>query len=150
MARSVITKGGKAVQLEGMAELRASTAKVLNFDRAVDLKKNVYMPAAMVLRNEARDLVDDRSIRLKEDGAIFASYGEASQQNVLVGVNYRIAFYAHWEEFGTSRQAPRPFLRPAIIATRAIIVRMVAEGLMRIIEEAAGGDAAAAPEAIAA
>ncbi len=99
--------------------------------------KAVYVRAAMVVRDEARDMVPVKTGRLKR--AIFAGGGTPSKSNALVGVNQNAkrggAPYAHIVEFGSSRQDAHPFMRPAIRAARPLAAQIIAEGLKQAIEE---------------
>ena len=116
-------------------------------DRTTGRKaKEVYMMAGLVLRDEARDLAPIIKKNPKNPKAwqlpgvlkkaIFAAYGKESEPNVLVGVNYKIAPQAHWIEYGTSRIPAQPYMRPALTATRAKCVAIIAEGFRGIIDEA--------------
>jgi HK97 gp10 family phage protein len=146
MARSAVTPKGKAVRIEGIPELQAKVALIL--DRATGNEaKKVWMKAALVLRDEARDLAPVIKIPKPNPrpwqvpgtlkAAIFAAYGDTSKPNVIVGVNYRKAPQAHWIEFGTSNIAAQPYMRPALTATRSMMVAMIAEGYKALIEAAA-------------
>ena len=166
MARSVVTPKGKAARIEGLPELQAKIAKILDRTTGKDLKR-VWMNAALVLRDEARDMAP--VLKKPHKGhvagllrsAIFAAYGDPAKPNVLVGVNYRIAPYAHLVEFGgkegkgprmtgdikgrktgnrvqsTGYMPAQPFMRPALTATRSKCVAIIAEGYQKLIEEAA-------------
>jgi len=146
MARNALTRGGKAVRIEGIAELQANIAKIL--DRAAGKEaKRIWMKAALVLRDEARDLapvIREPKTHPKPwqvpgtlKAAVFAAYGDASKPNVIVGVNYKKAPQAHWIEFGTSKIPAQPYMRPALTATRSMMVAIIAEGYRSLIEEAA-------------
>ena len=132
MAKNLVTARGKAFQLEGVEEIRRNVGKILTKARAKDVKR-IYMRAAMVLRNEARDLAPARSGRLKS--AIFAAYGNPDKQSVLVGVNYRIAPHAHIVEFGSSHAPPHAYMRPAMTYTRSMVVRLIKEGFLQMLED---------------
>lgn len=134
MARTLITARGKAFKLEGMVEIKQRIGRIVTKANSADIKR-VYMRGAMVLRNEARDLAPIKTGRLK--AAIFAAYGPPYKQTVLVGVNYRIAPHAHIVEFGSSHSPPHPYLRPAMNYTRSMVVRVIAEGFLSMLEDAA-------------
>lgn len=151
MPRRVVTSKGKAVRLEGLAELQEKLAASLNRSNAKEIK-HIHMGAALVLRDEARDLapvIKDASKnkkaisgRLKQ--AIFAAYGKPESPYVLVGVNYTMAGYAWWCEFGTGTRAwksgkntgtmtAQPYMRPALTAVRAKCVSIIAEGYRKLL-----------------
>lgn len=141
MARRILTAKGKAVRLEGIPELAANVNKLLatvggSKGRAVGQEvKHVLMGGALVVRDEARDLVPVRTGKLKS--AIFADYGDPKKPDVLVGVNYRIAPHAHLVEYGArgGQMPPQPYMRPAITATRSKVANIVAEGFRKIVED---------------
>jgi HK97 gp10 family phage protein len=147
MARSVVTPKGRAARIEGLPELQAKIAKLLLVTTTGREVKRIWMSAALVLRDEARDLapvIKDPKTHPKpwqQPGtlkkAIFAAYGDPSKPNVIVGVNYRLAPQAHWIEFGTSHAGAQPYMRPALTATRSMMVRIIAEGYQKLIAEAA-------------
>lgn len=45
------------------------------------------------------------------------------------------AFYAKFVEYGTSRMAPRSFLRTSLILTRNLVTSLVRQGLAEAVEE---------------
>jgi len=101
--------------------------------------KETYTRAAMVVRDEARDLVPVRTGRLSR--AIFATPGDPTKSNSLVGVNRNAqrggAPYANIIEYGSSTRDAHPFMRPAIRAARPLAAKIIAEGLQKAIEEEA-------------
>lgn len=128
--------------------LEATIGKDAGEGRAIGRElKRVFMGAALVLRDEARDLAPIIKSNPKNPkpwqapgtlkSAIFASYGKDTDPNVLVGVNYKRAPQAHWIEFGTSDTPPQPYMRPALTATRPKCVAIIAEGFQGVIEKAA-------------
>lgn len=121
-----------------MAECGYGNRKV-----AEELKRGL-MKGALVVRDEAKDLVPVVTGRLKS--AIFAAYGDPNKADVLVGVNTRIAVdpahpksgtYAGIVEFGDDERAPKPYMRPAIAAARPTVARIVKEELAGAIEKLA-------------
>jgi HK97 gp10 family phage protein len=137
--RNVLTKKGKAVRWEGIPELQRNVDAILakvghrqgqEVGREV---KRVLMGAALVVRDEAKDLVPVKTGLLKS--AIFAAYGDERKADVLVGVNRKIAPHAHLVEFGASHSAAHPFMRPAITATRAKVANVVADGMKKLLQE---------------
>lgn len=139
--RRVLTKRGKAFRLEGLPELQANVDKILKAvggrkGQAVGEEiKHILMGAALVIRDEAKDLVPVRTGLLKS--AIFAAYGDPRKPDVLIGVNYKIAPHAHLVEYGArdGEMPPQPYMRPAVQATRAKAANIIAEGVRRLIEK---------------
>jgi HK97 gp10 family phage protein len=149
VARRVVTSRGRAVRIEGLPELQDKLADLIDRATAKEVKK-IWMQAALELRDEARNNapVAKEPIKHYEKGetprlimpgalksAIFAAYGAQGKQDVLVGVNYKIAPHAHWLEFGNSRIPPQPYMRPAITATRSTIVAIIADGYRKLLIE---------------
>jgi HK97 gp10 family phage protein len=140
MARRIVTPKGKAVRIEGLAELQKRISDILDRTTGERIKR-IHMGAALVLRDEARDLAP--VLRKPKKGrvagllksAIFAAYGKDTDPSVLVGVNYRIAPHAHWLEFGNARIPAQPFMRPAIAAVRSKVVAVIAEGYRKLLLE---------------
>lgn len=141
MARNVLTKKGKAVRWEGIPEITKNVNNLLaelghkEGHKVGDKVKRALMHGALVVRDEAKDLVPVRTGTLKS--AIFAAYGDNRKPDVLVGVNYKIAPHAHLVEYGArgGEMPPQPYMRPAITATRSKVANVVADGLKQIIEE---------------
>lgn len=160
MARNLATPKNKYAVAEGLAELQARIGTVI--DATVgDMAKKIWMQAAIVIRDEARRLAPEiqnppnspkqwwhKPGVLKS--AIFAAYGAQKKPNVIVGVNYRVAGFAHWVEYGTAirsteaganrgQMTPKPYMRPALAAKRQEAISMMADGYRQLIEEATAG-----------
>lgn len=149
MARNLVTRGGKAAQIEGIPELQEKISAIIN--RATgDQVKKIWMQAALEMRDAARDYcpVAPGPITHYEKGkppriippgllksAIFAAYGERDKPDVLMGVNHRIAPHAHWLEFGNSRIPAQPYMRPAISLMRSTCVQIIADGYRKLLIE---------------
>jgi len=138
MARSAVTSGnlGKVaaeIGIEGLDQIKANIAAAI--DRSVgEEAKKVFMEAAMVAVNEAKDLVPVKTGTLKS--AIFASYGDKKKPNVLVGVNHKKAPHAHLVEYGHGGPHPakaHPFFRPAVNAAKPTMAVKIVEGLQNLI-----------------
>ncbi len=131
----VLTK--KQSELVGIPEMLKRIDRISK--RMATGVKSVYRRAAMVVRDEARDLVPVRTGRLKR--SIFAGGGDPTKSNALVGVNQNAkrggAPYGHIIEFGSSTRDAHPFMRPAIRAARPTAAKIIAEGLQKAIEEEA-------------
>lgn len=73
--------------------------------------------------------------------AIFAARGksQALKPSVIAGVDLKREPAAHLVEFGHGGPhpaPPHPFLRPAIDAIRSLIPRLVADGLLKLLQSA--------------
>jgi HK97 gp10 family phage protein len=142
MARSA---AGNAARIDGIPELQAKMAQIIDRASGPEAKK-IWMKAALVLRDKARDLAP--VIRIPKPNplpwqvpgtlksAIFAAYGDPSKPYVIVGVNYHRAPQAHWIEYGTAKAGAQPYMRPALTATRSLMVAIIAEGGYKALIEA--------------
>jgi len=98
--------------------------------------------AAEMVRDEAKALcpVDtgslQRSIRTfkREVGGVLCSVGVSAGGYVVNPKTRRIVDYASFVEYGTSRMAARPFLRPAFATTKPLIVALARESWRRVME----------------
>jgi HK97 gp10 family phage protein len=139
--RNILTKKGKAVRWEGLPEIQKNVNSLLSKmghregQKVAGEVKRVLMGAALVVRDEAKDLVPVDTGLLKS--AIFAAYGDERKADVLVGVNHRIAPHSHLVEFGArgGEMPAQPFMRPAITVTRPKVANIVAGGLKQIIAD---------------
>jgi HK97 gp10 family phage protein len=132
----------KAMKLEGvpqMVKTLQDMAKTLNGEGSsamTERLKAITMKPAMVVRDEAKDLVPVVTGALKE--AIFA--GPLKQKvGALVGV--KGVYYAAFVEFGTSKAEAHPYFRPALNATRPLYANMIAGDLKQLIDDVARADA---------
>lgn len=101
---------------------------------------------ANALRSGARLLATESSRRVAvREGALKLSITVRANPkrqpgliSVVMGFKSRMGgFRAHFEEFGTSRQRARPFVRPAFYGNLDRIVDRIRESLKRAIERAA-------------
>ena len=160
MARNVVTARGAQVVFEGLPELQAKMAELMNRATGQEVKK-IWMQAALVLRDAARDYAPIAAgpITHYEKGqpqrtikpgllraAIFAAYGKPEAPNVLVGVNDKMAPHAHWLEFGNARIPAQPYLRPALVLMRSACVEIIADGYRRLLFEGGAIQSPSAPE----
>lgn len=140
----------KAVVFEGIPEIVANANKLMRAsgygggDIAREYKSGL-MTGALIIRDEARDLVH-KDERLLEK-SIFAAHGDPKKPNVIVGVNTRQAVsttkagetrtYAGIEEYGNDERPPHPYMRPAITSTKPVVVRVLKEKLESAVEKLA-------------
>lgn len=158
---TVLTR--KLLEVEGIPELEDRVNRYLagvTRDPATikEIKSKAFMPAALTIRDEIRDLAP-KGKTLNLVNSIFAAYGKPGKSDVLVGVNYRRAPHAHLVEFGTDgRRSPKkkkflrftidghviyaksvapmprqPFFRPGVVAARPLAARMIADGLRAVL-----------------
>lgn len=133
---SIYREAQKALRFEGLEEIERRLSAVI--DRTTGAAaKEVYLKAGLKLRDKARELAPIKTGALRK--SIFAARGDENKQNVLVGVNYKIAPHAHLIEYGTVRAPAHPFLRPAVSATKDEMRAIIRDGLEKIIEDAARG-----------
>jgi HK97 gp10 family phage protein len=141
----------KAFKWEGVKELQKvfqTMAEMIGPDGMGDAReqlKDAFMPPALAIRDEAKDLAPIRAQNEKGHheppgtlrSAILATKGRSDIPGVVVYVDKAIAPYAGFVERGTSKMAAQPFFRPAINAVRPLVANMMADGLKRLIEEKA-------------
>jgi HK97 gp10 family phage protein len=142
-SRNAITK--KTIRVYGIEELAAQLSEITKRVDASDEVKKAYMKAALFLRDAARAKAPVGPTRkykgtVRHGGtlrsAIFAAYGNRDKNNVLVGVNRRIAPHAHWIEFGNARRTKaQPYMRPAVSESRMELGGILRDELLRIIKE---------------
>ena len=66
--------------------------------------------------------------------SLIATPGPATQRGVFLVARKRIAPYAPWVEFGTSKMSPHPFFRPAFLQMASTYAADLAPGVKTIIE----------------
>jgi len=133
-----ISLNAKAMKLEGVPQMvktlkdLAATLNGEGTSAMTDRLKGIVMKPAMVVRDEAKDMVPVVTGNLREH--IFA--GPLTKQvGALVGV--KGVKYADWVEFGTSKAAAQPYFRPALNATRPMYSSMIAGDLKQLIDDVA-------------
>ena len=133
-------KADKKVELIGMAELERNLKK-LGASIYTKEAKAVYTQAGHVIRKWARyfapyDKTRKKGTHLRD--AILVSPGPMVFPNVLVTVRYRRpgAPHAHLIEFGTSRAAPHPYMRPAAATGAQEVADVIRKGLLPVIVDA--------------
>jgi HK97 gp10 family phage protein len=136
--RRALTRGHKAFQVEGLDELQRNCDKIISRTSAEKLKE-VFLHGAKIIRDEAKDLAPVRTGTLRR--AIFAAPGDPRKSDALAGVSMKSvakggAPHAMLVEYGTSKMAPRPYMRPAIAAARPAVARIIADGIREAIEDA--------------
>lgn len=138
--RSVSASARKAFQIEGIEEIQANLARVLD-EVTGEQAKDVYYEAGKILRDAARAKAPYDTGRVKGThlrDAIFVDRGEKIKPNVLVGVRYKApgAPHAHLIEYGSHKAPAQPYMRPAISGTASRIGKVIEQGLRKVIENA--------------
>lgn len=158
-------KTAVSVRVEGLRELDANLAQ-LTKATARNVMKRSLMGAGEIMVAHAKRLVPVETGRLKDAiiaGGKVEAAGAAEYSQVLssggskadavkamrnarrqAGGSYveihcgvsRMAFYAHFVEFGTHRTAPRPFIRPAFDAEKNAMVDAIKRDLAANIQKA--------------
>ena len=138
MARSPKVK----VQWDGVPQLMKTLSdagiKIDDKDPAV---KNIILPPAEAMIRNAQSLapIADRKYGKYEPGnlraSLIATRGPSHQRGVFLVARKRKAPYAVFVEFGTSKMAPRPFFRPALLSMGQTYAQDIAPGVKRILED---------------
>lgn len=146
MARSVVTLPQlKRSGIDGIKQMRDTVGRIIDKTQAEALK-DVFYEAGMVLYNRLRTDIAVHSPSLGNKAfpagtlarGLFIARGIAKKANVLVGISGRAGanYLAIWLEHGTFKQTPRPFFRPAVIASKAEMAPIIANGIKNAYEEA--------------
>lgn len=140
------------VKIEGLKELQ-DKLRTLAPNVARNGLRAAVSAAAADVRNEARALapVDTgemrRDIQIKRERAsttfraIYSVFVRSGKKSRLAGKGRDVqkdSYYWRFVEFGTSKMAARPFLRPAFERTKQQAVEKIKAKLIERIEEEAG------------
>ena len=128
-------------------------------DKNPDIK-NAILPAAQAMIANAQNLApistagSTRSRTTKKKGTVSVQYppgtlrrsliatkGPANQRGVFIVARRKIAPYAPWVEFGTSKMTARPFFRPALLQMASTYAADIAPGVKQVIETTAAAGA---------
>ena len=146
MPKSVVTLPNlKKSGISGIKEMRDTVGHIIDKTQAEALK-DVFYQAGMVLYSRLQTAIAMHSPSLGNKkfpagtlarGLVIAR-GIAKKANVLVGISGRAGanYIAIWLEHGTYKQAPQPFFRPAVIASKAEMTPIIANGIKNAYEEA--------------
>ncbi len=133
--RSVNALARRAFKIEGVEELQAELSKIVNEVTGKEMK-DVYVKAAIVVRDEARRFAPEVTGALRR--GIFAARGDENKSSALVGVNYKIAPHAHLVEFGHAGPhpaPPHPYMRPAVENKKEAVKQIMTDGLGAIVKK---------------
>ncbi len=141
MARSGVSKGqlGKVsteIGITGIEDVRANIAKLMDRVTGPRFKKEVCMPAAMIARDEIKDLAPVKTGKLRD--AVFAAEGDPKKPNAIVGVSRKLAPHGILVEYGHGGPHPAPphaFFRPGVTAARGAMAATLASGMKKLVGE---------------
>jgi HK97 gp10 family phage protein len=124
------------IEWAGVDELRRTFEKAgLALDDKNAAVKDVLIDPCDRAMAHARSLIHDVTGTLS--AAVYTTKGGPKQRGILMGVRKKKAYYAGFVEFGTSKMAPKPFFRPALLAMHPTFVSDIAPGIKKIVESAA-------------
>ena len=162
MARSVVSKNS-LLKMEGLSQLISKFEKVIENTSGGTagkrLKKEVYVPAAVVVSNQVRTEIANLDAKQSTKDALAAcvatNEGKESQPNAIVIVSQPIGVRRlgknvfvpnpYWYEYGTVPRfttkgafrgeiKPQPFFRPAVNSSRKKAGDVLVSGLKKLIE----------------
>lgn len=121
--------GRFTVTIEGGEELKRQLEKL--GDKGLAIAKDAIVAGAEIVREEASRRAPRRTGNLAANIVISEPKGEKpGELAVVIGPN-KNAFYGLFLELGTSKMAARPFLVPALKATKKQVQETVAAALRR-------------------
>jgi HK97 gp10 family phage protein len=119
-------------------------------DRDPDVKAIIMTPAAAMVIN-AQNLapiakkIEKKASKKYPPGtlkrSIIATPGPAKQRGIFIVARRKIAYYAVFLEFGTSKMSAQPFFRPAIQQFMSTYAADIAPGVQRLLEATAAANA---------
>ena len=101
------------LEMNGMDELLAQLQRTAQ--NVTEVKKKALMAGAEIIRDEieARAPVDTGELKT----SIVISQVQSSEKYIDVGPS-EDAYWAKWQEFGSTKQAAKPFIEPAFLTKR--------------------------------
>jgi HK97 gp10 family phage protein len=137
---------------EGIAEIKKTLASagIKLDDTDPEIKAAILKPASAMIANASNLAPIARQIEGKAakkyppgtlKRSMIATVGPAKQRGVFIVARKRIAPYAAWVEFGTSKMSPHPFFRPALLQFMSTYVNDIAPDVKRIVETAVSANA---------
>ena len=115
-------------------------------DKDPEVKAVILKPASAMIRNAQNlapiaDKIEGKAAQKYPPGtlrrSLIATPGPANQRGVFIVARKRIAPYAPFVEFGTSKMDAHPFFRPALLQMASTYVQDIAPDVKRIVETAA-------------
>jgi HK97 gp10 family phage protein len=142
MAKKVI------FQWQGLEELRNTfeAAGAAIDDKDPKIKDVIMGPASAMIANAQNLAPIGKKVygKFKPGNlrkSMIATRGPRTQRGVYLVARKRIAPYASYVEFGTSKMSPRPFFRPAFLQMGTTYVQDIAPGVKQLLEAAAAANA---------
>ena len=131
----------RTFKMKGLSELQSSLNKLPDKLRENALK-NASAAGARVIRNEAKRLVPIEEGDLRDNIVVARTYKQRGRRvrlrgAVVIGIRGSGRHYAHLIEFGSSRQSPQPFMRPALEAKAKAALKVIGQKLAKEIAKAA-------------
>ena len=129
---------------DGVPQMKATFLAVGNAlnDKTPEVKA-VILPPCQTAMDRARELAPilAKPIPGVQPGmlraSIYATLGRSTYRGVLMTADKKIAYYAPWVEYGTSKMQARPYFRPAITQMQGTYLGDIAPGVQKLIEDAA-------------
>lgn len=115
----------------------------------VTVRFNRFPQTQLALKEKVRQLVEKATLDIAADAAINAPYDTGALQESIStkiegtftgaeGLVYTNQEYAAYQEYGTVKQAPHPYMRPAAEKERQQLIAL-GKTLGKSVEKAAGG-----------
>lgn len=124
------------IEIEGWEELEAKLRRMAKEINTQEVMENALMDGAEVVKEFAEVSAPRLTGQLAGDIAI----SKKGRQKYSVRIGPGLAgFYGRFQEYGTSRMAAQPWLRPAFDAARGIAEREISISMWRAVEEANRG-----------
>lgn len=119
------------LQVEGLAELERDLQRV---ERRLQgrVVRNAARAGAVLIRRKAKSLAPRATGQLVKDIVLRTKREPNGDIVARVGVK-PLSFYGMFAEFGTSRQAARPWLRPAFDSQREQVAKAIQDRLWKEI-----------------
>jgi HK97 gp10 family phage protein len=140
-------------QWQGLEELRKDfeAAGAAIDDKDPNIKDVILVPAQAMIANAQNLAPVGKKVYGKfQPGnlrrSLIATRGPKTQRGIYLVARKRIAPYASYVEFGTSKMSPRPFFRPAFLQMGTTYVNDIAPGVKQLLEAAATANAYHPPQ----
>jgi len=124
---------GVRVEIEGWDELEAKLRKLATNLNTQEVMENALMDGAEIVKGALESGAPRHTGQLAGD--IHISKQGRQKYSVRVGPGIR-GFYGRYLEYGTSRMAARPWMRPAFDGVQASVERAISDSMWRAVEEA--------------
>lgn len=128
-----MARNGMSVQIEGWEELKAKLRGLGDTIDSKELIQDALMEGAEIVQEAISSGAPYRTGQLSGD--INISKESDPKYSVRIGPG-KAGFYGRFNEFGTSKMAAQPFVRPAFDATRSKAQDAVGKAIWAKVEEA--------------